>query len=292
MGSDYLTSPFDDLLKPVDDHLIVHNELMSPLILGNRISIHSSEKGIPDLDSIKIAIIGIPEERNSVDYLGDNLNLNEIRKSLYNLYPGNWSSKIADLGNLILGGSADETYGRVISLLTVEDLHAPQEGGQGQPISGQFTKFDFETGSETNSETDWDIAFRGTSIIVNGGISLGTNDEPERTGDAGVYIFNGTMAEMVVVDTSLITQDSSEGYAIASGSGNGWYTYTGPPTYLISPTPGKILVFRTGDGKYAKMEILSYYLGAPENPDAFSDPSRYYTFNYVYQPNEGVTDFE
>ena len=119
MGSDYLTSPFDDLLKPVDDHLIVHNELMSPLILGNRISIHSSEKGIPDLDSIKIAIIGIPEERNSVDYLGDNLNLNEIRKSLYNLYPGNWSSKIADLGNLILGGSADETYGRVVSLLTI-----------------------------------------------------------------------------------------------------------------------------------------------------------------------------
>ena len=85
MGSDYLTSPFDDLLKPVDDHLIVHNELMSSLILGNRISIHSSEKGIPDLDSIKIAIIGIPEERNSVDYLGDDLNLNEIRKSFYNL---------------------------------------------------------------------------------------------------------------------------------------------------------------------------------------------------------------
>ena len=179
-----------------------------------------------------------------------------------------------------------------IQSVTVEDLHAPQEGGQGQPISGQFTKFDFETGSETNSETDWDIAFRGTSIIVNGGISLGTNDEPERSGNAGEYIFNGTMAEMVVVDTSLITQDSSEGYAIASGSGNGWYTYTGPPTYLISPTPGKILVFRTRDGKYAKMEILSYYLGAPENPDAFSDPSRYYTFNYVYQPNEGVTDFE
>ena len=175
---------------------------------------------------------------------------------------------------------------------TIEDLHAPQEGGQGQPISGEFTKFDFDSGLATESSTEWDIAFRGTSIIINGGTSLGTANEPERTGDAGVYIFNGTIAEMVVVDTSLITQDSSEGYAIASGSGNGWYTYTGPPTYLISPTPGKILVFRTRDGKYAKMEILSYYLGAPENPDAFSDPSRYYTFNYVYQPNEGVTDFE
>ena len=175
--------------------------------------------------------------------------------------------------------------------LTVEDLHAPQEGGQGQPISGLFAKFDFESGLQTESDSEWDVAFRGTTIIVNGGTSLGSADEPERTGDAGVYIFNGTMAEMTAVETSLIIQDSADGYAITSGSGNGWYTYAGAPTYLISPTPGKILVFRTRDGKYAKMEILSYYLGAPENPDAFSDPSRYYTFNYVYQPNEGVLEF-
>jgi hypothetical protein len=174
---------------------------------------------------------------------------------------------------------------------SVEDLHAPQQGGQGQPITGEFAKFDFETGLSTQSPTEWDIAFRGTAIIVNGGSSLGTTDEPERTGDAGVYIYEGLMSEMSIVDTSLFNQDSSEGYAITTGSGNGWYTYAGPPTYLISPTPGKILVFRTRDGKFAKVEILSYYLGAPENPDAFADESRYYTFNYVYQPNEGVTEF-
>ena len=175
--------------------------------------------------------------------------------------------------------------------ITVEDLHAPQEGGQGQPISGLFAKFDFESGLQTESDSEWDVAFRGTTIIVNGGTSLGSADEPERTGDAGVYIFDGAMAEMTAVETSLIIQDSADGYAITPGSGNGWYTYAGAPTYLINPTPGKILVFRTRDGKYAKMEILSYYLGAPENPDAFSDPSRYYTFNYVYQPNEGVLEF-
>jgi hypothetical protein len=174
---------------------------------------------------------------------------------------------------------------------TIEDLHAPQEGGQGQPISGEFTKFDFDSGLATESSTEWDIAFRGTSIIINGGSSLGTANEPERTGDAGAYIYDGLMTEMSIVDTALFEQDSSEGYAIATGSGNGWYTYAGAPTFLISPTPGKILVFRTRDGKFAKVEILSYYLGAPENPDAFTDPSRYYTFNYAYQPNEGITEF-
>ena len=119
MGSEFLTSPFDNLLKPVDDHLIVHNELMSSLILGNKIQIHTSEHGIPDLDTTKIVIIGIPENRNSIDYLGDELNLNEIRKSFYNLYPGNWSTEIADLGNLILGEHVEQTYGRVISMLSI-----------------------------------------------------------------------------------------------------------------------------------------------------------------------------
>ena len=176
--------------------------------------------------------------------------------------------------------------------ITVEDLYAPQEGNQGQSISGPFTKFNFEDGVQTESETNWDIGFRGTSIIVNGGVSLGTDDEPERNGNAAAYIFEGTMDEMQIVDTSLLTQDSESGYAIPTGSGNGWYTYSGSPTFLISPTPGKILVFRTHDNRYAKVEILSYYLGAPENPDAFTDPSRYYTFNYVYQPNQGATTFD
>ena len=119
MGSDYLTPSFDNLINPVDDHLIVHNGLLSSLIIGNSIKIHTNESGIPDLDSINIAIIGISENRNSKEYLGDEFNINEIRKSFYNLYPGNWSSNIADLGNLILGETVDETYGRMISILTI-----------------------------------------------------------------------------------------------------------------------------------------------------------------------------
>ncbi|WNH14156.1 HmuY family protein [Thalassobellus suaedae] len=176
---------------------------------------------------------------------------------------------------------------------TISNLHAPHSGGQGsgEDISGSFTKFNFETGEITTSETDWDIAFRGTSIIVNGGVSLETTDEPDRTGNAAVYIANGTIASINEVDTSLFTQDSDTGYAITTGSGNGWYTYAGPPSHVISPTPGKILVFKTNKGLYAKVEILSYYENAPDNPDAFVDATPYYTFNYVYQPNEGVTTF-
>jgi hypothetical protein len=172
----------------------------------------------------------------------------------------------------------------------VTNLHAPQNGGQGQPISGAFAKFDFSTGEITTSETEWDIAFRGTTIIVNGGTSLGTNDEPDRTGNAAAYIANGTFASITEVDGSLFVQDGSNGYAIPSGSGNGWYLYN-PQAFLIAPIAGKVLVFRTRDNKFAKVEILSYYKDAPADPNAMTDEGRYYTFNYIYQPNEGINTF-
>jgi hypothetical protein len=181
---------------------------------------------------------------------------------------------------------------------TVANLYAPQQGGidpntgQPLPVSGDFAKFDFSTGETTTSETDWDIAFRGSTIIVNGGESFGATDEPSRTGDAAVYITSGTMATIETVDTSLFKQDSTEGYAITTGSGNGWYTYN-PSNNTIAPTPGKILVFQTRNGLYAKVEILSYYKDAPAEitTEIATNDSRYYTFNYVYQPNEGETDF-
>jgi hypothetical protein len=169
---------------------------------------------------------------------------------------------------------------------SISNLHAPQEGGQGQPVSGAFTKFNFSTGTTTTSATEWDIAFRGTTIIVNGGVSYGATDEPERTGNAAAYLATGTFAGITSVNTSLLEQDSVNGYVLSA-----WYSYAGPPTHLITPVPGKIMVIKTRDGKFAKVEILSYYKDAPDNPDAFVDEERYYTFNYVYQPNDGMTSF-
>ena len=173
---------------------------------------------------------------------------------------------------------------------TVVNLFAPQSGGQGQPISGPFTKFNFKTGQVTESATEWDIAFRGVTIIVNGGVSQGTPDEPLRSGNAAGYVATGILADIKTVEENLLKGDTVEDTAIPSGSGNGWYTYN-PETHLITPTPGKVLVFRTHDGKFAKVEILNYYKDSPANPDAFTTPSRYFTFNYVYQPNEGVKGF-
>jgi hypothetical protein len=169
----------------------------------------------------------------------------------------------------------------------VVNFAAPQTGGQGQPIGGEFAKFDFETGMQTTSDTDWDIAFRGTTIAVNGGTVTGTADEPTRNGNAGVTIVSGTFASVNTADGLTFTQDADAGFAIPNVSDNGWYNYNFM-TNIVSPIPGKILVFRTRDGKYAKVEILSYYLDQDTSNTAVG---RHYTFDYVYNPNEGETSF-
>ncbi|MEP2057845.1 HmuY family protein [Maribacter litoralis] len=186
----------------------------------------------------------------------------------------------------------DSTPTDPVQTETVSNLYAPQTGGQGQPEGGEFAKFDFETGAVTTSDTDWDIAFRGTTIAVNGGTVTGTEDEPERNGDAGVAIVTGTLASVTTADGLTFNQDTDASFAIPTGSDNGWYNYAGDPTHLITPIPGKVFVFRTTAGNYAKVEILSYYEDAPAEPDAFTDATPYYTFNYVYNPNEGDTSLE
>lgn len=169
---------------------------------------------------------------------------------------------------------------------TVSNLYAPQTGGQGsgEDISGEFTKFSFSLGTTTTSETEWDVAFRGTSIILNGGSSMGTIDEPARSGEAAGYIIEGTFNDIASVNTELLTQDSEEGYVLSD-----WYSYD-PVNHVINPTAGRVLLIKTHDGKYAKVEILSYYKDAPDSPSMESE-YRYYTFNYVYQPNEGEITF-
>ncbi|MBP2832388.1 HmuY family protein [Aquimarina sp. U1-2] len=168
------------------------------------------------------------------------------------------------------------------------NLFAPVSGGgQGgaQSESGTFTKFDFKTGEITESETEWDIAFRGLAIAVNGGASTGSDGEPQRSGNAGASIVIGTFAEVTSIEGLTFEQDSETGYAIPRINNEGWYNYNFEQ-FVVTPLPGRVLVFRTRDGKYAKMEILSYYQDNPGNITEESVP-RYYTFNYVYNPNEG-----
>ncbi len=184
---------------------------------------------------------------------------------------------------------SDPTPATILVSAKISNLAAdPPSGGysnMGVPIgvTNKYSLFSFQTGAVVlntdSATTKWDIGFNSTKIIVNSGTSgLGT-----ASGQVVIDIFD---AINIAPDNGYL-QDNKNAvpalYAITRGSGNGWYSVN-QTSNVVTPIAGKVLIFKTANGKYAKMEILSYYLNAPASPTS-ADQARYYTFRYVYQPD-------
>jgi arginase family enzyme len=108
-----------NFLSPVSDSVLAHNELLSQQSLGKKLKIHTTTHGIPDLDDVNIVILGVLENRNHIDYIGEAFNLNEIRKSFYALYPGSWNTVVADIGDINKGETTEDTYFALKETLSV-----------------------------------------------------------------------------------------------------------------------------------------------------------------------------
>jgi len=97
-----------DFLSPVDDEIIAFVKGLSSQHLGSKVAFHTT-KEFPDTDQIKLAIVGVLENRGDAKAF-DEVDLNPIRKELYSLYPGNWQTSIADLGDILPGNSLEDSY--------------------------------------------------------------------------------------------------------------------------------------------------------------------------------------
>jgi hypothetical protein len=183
-----------------------------------------------------------------------------------------------------------------LTATTVNDLPADTIIGvtaQGQPYgAGKYTFYSLEkntiVANTDSATTKWDLAFNGTKILTNGGTS--------GTGLGGAFVQVGLFDELKTIsaDSVFKTDNAPASYAITYGSGKGWYTYD-PIKNLITPLAGRVLVIKTASGKYAKVEIISYYKGgatlSATAPDAEKiSKQRYYTFRFIYQPN-GTKNF-
>ena len=98
-----------ELLIPIERETLVGLSLLPKQIIGKNISIHSKANELPELKGLQIALIGLNEFRNSY-YTNTSYDVNQFRKVFYELYPGNWNLKIADLGDLPNGEKAEDTY--------------------------------------------------------------------------------------------------------------------------------------------------------------------------------------
>lgn len=176
------------------------------------------------------------------------------------------------------------------NVTTVQNLQADTIIGIspiGQPFgSGKYSLFSLENGAlvaNTDSATTrWDIGFRGTNIITNGGTS--------GPGAGGAFVQVGTFTGLTTISNdSTFRTDNGTSLAITTGSNRGWYVYDGPNN-LVTPIPGRVLVIRTASGKYAKVEISNYYRGGVTPAATAADnikikEQRFFTFRYTYQAN-------
>ncbi len=170
----------------------------------------------------------------------------------------------------------------VVEQLAV-DIPANPDAERGDPPS--FTFFDLETGTiltkaDSNS-TKWDLAFSSTTILTNNGSS--------GPGAGGAQMQDGIFEQLNVAPIDGYRVDQEGEPAVAN-----WYRYndgSATPAHAILAIPGRIIFVKTGEGNYAKVEILSYYKG---NPDTSSElfanlatrpEDRYYTFRYVVLEN-------
>jgi len=159
----------------------------------------------------------------------------------------------------------------------------------GRPIgTGRFTYFSLRenriiTGADTLTNK-WDIAFREFFIKINGGTSATGG------GNAAAILVNSTFEAYTTIPATETgwVQDNAPAFAINPAPG-GWYTYN-PSTFIALPIPGKVFVLRTADGRYAKMEITSFYRNGV-TPDAAASPVTkalnqfFYQFRFVFQAN-------
>ncbi|MBU2927434.1 formimidoylglutamase [Winogradskyella psychrotolerans] len=108
-----------NFLTPVSDAVLAHIELTAQQALGKKIKVHSRQNGIPDLENVQMAIIGVQENRNDVNYMGAHVNFDSIRKTLYTLFPGNWYTTLADLGDIEPGETVEDTYFAIRTAISV-----------------------------------------------------------------------------------------------------------------------------------------------------------------------------
>ncbi|MFA9192303.1 formimidoylglutamase [Flavobacterium sp. FZUC8N2.13] len=97
-----------DFLEPINNDFLEVLKSLSSQQLGSKVVFHTQEE-FPDLNKVKIALIGVLENRGS-DTISNSGDLSVFRKELYSMFPGNWDASIADLGDILPGNSKEDTY--------------------------------------------------------------------------------------------------------------------------------------------------------------------------------------
>ncbi|HVY54633.1 MAG TPA: HmuY family protein, partial [Thermodesulfobacteriota bacterium] len=193
------------------------------------------------------------------------------------------------------GGGSNDPFTTVLVDATAGGLSAPADDP-----ANKFSYLDLSTGevlpftdSQAKSSTDWDIAFKRSTVILNGGISgpgdvtgyfTGNNSEAydgngdpildwfsSATADSELPDFNAVTSDDIPLDdegnpdSSAFTSDSPLLAVTGDGTSDGWWLYDFE-THTVSANDASWWVVRSDAGdSYAKFHVTEILLeGSPE----------------------------
>ncbi|WP_091098146.1 formimidoylglutamase [Paenimyroides marinum] len=107
-----------EILKPVSAELEQFISTLPKHSLGRTIGVHTVGS-FPHMDKVDLALITVKENRGSSN-ITEKVAFDEFRTNFYQLFPGNWTKKLVDLGTIEAGESIEDTY--VAVKMLVADL--------------------------------------------------------------------------------------------------------------------------------------------------------------------------
>ena len=132
-----------DFFTPVNEELLEELSGMEHC-LGKKIAVHT-QNGLPELHGVKIALFGVLEDRLDIKGEQQPFDFSGIRRQLYQLYPGNWDVKLADLGDIRRGESVEDTYyavREIVADLVKADIIPVVLGGSQDLMYSQYRAYD------------------------------------------------------------------------------------------------------------------------------------------------------
>lgn len=103
--------------EPIDSLFFDFDQQTSGQQLGGLMRSYLEKDGFPDLEGVDIAIFGVNEDRKCHENPGCSKGADHIRTQLYQLFGGDYTPRIADLGNIKQGHEVTDTYYAVTNVV-------------------------------------------------------------------------------------------------------------------------------------------------------------------------------
>ncbi|WP_435261766.1 formimidoylglutamase [Tenacibaculum sp. nBUS_03] len=196
-----------DFFSPVSDSVVIQVMSQTTSTLGGNISIHTPSNGFPDLSNVKIAILAVSEGRGADQF--DCLEcIYTIRKELYQLFSGNWHTKIADLGTIEQGSSINDTYFAVSSVVTSllkEDIIPIIIGGSQDITYANYRAYDTleQTVNLVSVDSRFDLGGEDEELLAKSFLGKVIMDEPSNLfnySNIGYQTYFNSQEEIALLD--------------------------------------------------------------------------------------------